>query len=79
MSEACDFWVCIHQAANSVEREGKTFDDRVTNIVTSFRSLPPLAREEVAASFLILSDVFKSIDSAVLAPRNDYHAGHGQR
>jgi hypothetical protein len=66
-----DFWVRIHGAACSLENEGATFDDRVRNIVTDFRAMPPMARQQLAESFMVLMETFQAIDRRLTETAND--------
>jgi len=42
-----EFWLCLHELARAIDAEGRTEEERRSNIVASLEQMPAIARGQV--------------------------------
>ena len=60
-----EFWLALHEAAQTLEGEGTTEAERAANILTSFHSMPPVAQEQLREELLELLSFLPDLYSSV--------------
>jgi hypothetical protein len=60
-----EFWLNLHRLSDSLEAEGQTSDERLSNILEQFRQMPHIAQWEVVGDLVrlitYLPDVYPRI------------------
>jgi len=49
-----EFWLCLHELARAIDAEGRTDEERRSNIVASLEQMPPIARSQVMSELIEL-------------------------
>jgi hypothetical protein len=62
-----EFWLTLHELAQTTECEGATDAERIANILELFRRMPPVAREQVRDELLDLLSFLPDLYSGVAA------------
>jgi hypothetical protein len=70
MTETDDFWSGLHQLAETYERRGLTADERLQEVLNSFRDQPPTVRRQLLADVFRLSMDLPDLYAAIAAAGN---------
>ncbi len=70
-----EFWLCLHELARAVDAEGRTDEERRSNIVASLEQMPIIARGQVLNELIelltFLPDLYPHAISAAPKQRAD--------
>jgi len=61
-----EFWPAFCQLADAYDDQGKTRDERLSEVVALFGAMPPMAQRQVIDSTLRLSVEMRDIYAAIL-------------
>ena len=69
-----EFWLNLHQLAESYQAEGLTTQDRTDAIVNQFLNMPPLVRRQVLGELKVIADHLPDLHNAVVAAASEAEA-----
>jgi hypothetical protein len=62
-----EFWLNLHQLADSYQSEGLTKEERKDAIVNEFLHLPPLVRRQVLGELRVIADNLPDLHRVLVA------------
>lgn len=69
-----EFWLNLHQLAESYQAEGLTTQERTDAIVNEFLNLPPLVRRQVLGELKAMADHLPDLHNAMVAAASEAEA-----
>jgi len=74
-----EFWLCLHELARAVDCEGRTNEERRTNIIACLDAMPPIARNQVLNELEELLAFLPELYPQAVGASAAGHDGHGGR